>query len=59
MHTIWSNKLNTSQKHASLQVKMKIRHKEMVDRRTKILTTILKKNNNKISSTEIQEELKT
>lgn len=31
----------------------------MVDRRTKILTNMLKKNNNKISSSDVQEELKT
>lgn len=31
----------------------------MVDRRTKILTTMLKKSNTKINASEVQEELKT
>lgn len=48
MHTIWSTKLNSQQKLAPLNHKIKIRHKEMVDRRTKILTSMMKKNNKNI-----------
>jgi len=59
MHTIWSTKLNQLQKTAPLNQKIKIRHKEMVDRRTKILTTMIKKNNKQVTPEEIKEELQT
>lgn len=58
MHTIWSTKLNQQQKMAPLNQKIKVRHKEMVDRRTKILTSLMKKNNKNITPEEIKEELK-
>jgi hypothetical protein len=59
MHSIWSTKLNSTQKMAPLNVKIKVRHKEMVDRRTKILTSMMKKNNKNVTTDDIKEELKT
>ena len=42
-HKIWSNKLSVAQKQLALVKRLQLRHKEMTDRRTKILTTALKK----------------
>jgi hypothetical protein len=58
-HKIWTTKLSTMQKNAPLSDRVKIRHKEMVDRRSKILTSNLKKANKDRNNVDIQEELAT
>jgi len=59
LHKIWSSKLNSAQRAASIAERISLRHKEMVDRRAKILTGALKKANSEVTPTEIITELTT
>ena len=57
-HRIWSNKLTQEQLQQPLVKRMQVRHKEMINRRTKILSSLLKKKHSKWTKEEIEKELK-
>ena len=59
LHKIWSTKLSSAQRAAPVSERVQLRHKEMVDRRAKIVTGALKKATPEITLSTIQTELAT